>query len=248
VARPQHHARRTRVRPQWFGPLAAMAAVAVLTATLFWLSLELDRSPPPMDRETPDTDHGTSQPAPSDPDSELQAVIDAAVEECRWLWRAQESPLNAAATSLAQWQAHIDAMNQLVAGAITLDQATLFWEQTRVEAAQNVRAFTAADRAHVAGDRSCRSPLTADDTAVDVETLSACEEAVEARAEVLDAARVSIQTWHHHVIDMNLLRAGKLSPELALELWRRFWKQGLEELAAYGKQLGETASESCEGA
>jgi hypothetical protein len=86
----------------------------------------------------------------------------------------------------------------------------------------------------------------ADDTVV-VEDLSACEDAVEARDEVLDAARVSIRTWHHHIIDMDLLRAGELSPELALELWRRYWKQGVEELAAYRKQLGETAQVSCEG-
>ena len=139
-------------------------------------------------------------------------------------------------------------MNQLVAGEITLAQATAFWEQTRIEAAEKITTFTAADLEYAASDPTCETPLTADDPGVDVDVLSACEDTIEARDEVLDSARVSIQTWHHHVIDMDLLRAGTLSPERALELWRRSWKQGVEELAAYRKQLGETALESCKRA
>lgn len=243
----EHPGRHTRVlHHPWLGPVAIVVAVIAMTATFSWLSLEEERSPGPRDRGTPEADPGTSQAAPSDTAS-LQAVIDSAVEQCRAVWTAQEAPLTAAATSLAQWQMHVDAMNELVAGEITLAQATAFWEQTRIEAAGKVAAFTTADVTYAASDPSCRAPLLADDTGVDVEGLTACEAAIEARNEVLDAARVSIRTWHHHVIDMDLLRAGELSPELALELWRRYWKQGVEELAAYRKQLGETASESCGG-
>jgi hypothetical protein len=225
--------------------MAIVVAVVALTATLSWLSVAWERSPGRQDGGAPEADRGTSQADPSDTAS-LQAVIDSAVQECRSAWAAQEAPLRTAAASLAQWQVHVDAMNQLVAGEITLPEATAFWEQTRIEAAEKVAAFTAADVQYVANDPSCRTPLVADDTVV-VEDLSACEDAVEARDEVLDAARVSIRTWHHHIIDMDLLRAGELSPELALELWRRYWKQGVEELAAYRKQLGETAQVSCEG-
>jgi hypothetical protein len=242
----QHDGPHSRLRPhRWLGPLAIVVAVVVLTATLSWLSLGWERSPGPPDGGTPEAEPGTSQADPSDTAS-LQAVVDSAAQECRSAWAAQAAPLNTAATALAQWQVHVDAMNQLAAGEITLAEATAFWEQSRIEAAENVAAFSSADVQYVAADPSCRAPLVADDTAA-VEELMACEDAVEARDEVLDAARVSIRTWHHHIIDMDLLRAGELSPEVALELWRRYWKQGVEELAAYREQLGETALMSCEG-
>jgi hypothetical protein len=246
MERLQYDGPHSRVRPHhWLGPVAIVVAVVALTTTLSWLSLEWERSPGPRDGGTPTAEPATSQTDPSDIAS-LQAVIDSAAQECRSAWAAQEAPLDTAAASLAQWQVHVDAMNQLVAGEITLVEATAFWEQTRIQAAAKVAAFSSADVKYVATDPSCRTPLVADDTVV-VEDLSACEDAVEARDEALDAARVSIRTWHHHIIDMDLLRAGELSPELALELWRRYWKQGVEELAAYRKELGETALVSCEG-
>jgi hypothetical protein len=235
----------SRVRPhRWLGPTAIVLAVVALTTTLSWLSAEWERSPGPRQDRTPAVEP-TPQTDPSDMAS-LQAVIDSAAQECRSAWAAQEAPLKTAAASLAQWQVHVDAMNQLVAGEITLTEATAFWEQTRIEAAEKVAAFSSADMEYLATDPTCRTPLVADDT-VDVDDLSTCEAAVEARDEVLDAARVSIRTWHHHIIDMDLLRAGELSPELALELWQRYWKQGDEELRAYRRELGETAPLSCEG-
>lgn len=240
--------RNIRFRPHpRLGTIAVVFAVLAMTTTLSWLSLEEERSPRAPDSETVAIDPNTSPPAPVDTES-LQAVIDTAVEQCRAVWRAQEPPLEAAAISLAQWQVHVDAMNQLVAGDITFAQATAFWEQTRIQAADNVMAFTEADGEFLASDRSCPTPLMPDGTAVDTDALAACEDGIEARDEALDAARVSIRTWHHHVIDMDLLRAGKLSPELALELWRRYWRQGVDELADYREQLREAERESCAGA
>lgn len=247
MERPQHHRRRIRVRPPpWFGPVAAVVvAVLALTTLLSTLGQELERSAGPPDRAIPEADPGSSQP--SSPDPQLQAVIDAAAEECRSVWTAQEAPLETADTSLGQWQVHVDAMNQLVAGEITFAQATDFWEQTRIGAAENVAAFTAADASYLDSEPSCRAPLPADEDAVDVQDLLACEDAIGARDEVLDAARVAIRTWHHHIIDMDMLRSGELSPELALELWQRYWKQGVQELDAYRTLLDEAASRSCEG-
>ncbi len=240
--------RRIRLRPHpWFGTIAVVVAVLAMTTTFSWLSLEDHRSPRPRDSETVAIDPSTSPPASVDRES-LQAAIDTAVEECRGVWEAQEQPLQAAAVSLAQWQLHVDAMNQLVADEITFAQATAFWEQTRVQAADNVTAFTEADSGYVASDPSCPTPVVPDGIVVDTEALTACEDGIEVRDQALDAARVSIRTWHHHVIDMDLLRAGKLSPELALELWRRYWRQGVEELAAYREQLGRAEQESCAGA
>ncbi len=240
--------RHTRLRPHpWLGTVAVVVAVLTMTTIFSWLSLEEERSPQAPDSETVAIDPSTSPPAPLDTES-LQAAIDTAVEECRTVWEAQEQPLQAAETSLAQWQVHVDAMNQLVAGEITFAEATAFWEQTRIQAADNVTAFTEADGGYVASDPSCPTPVMPEGIVVDTESLAACEDGIEARDEVLDAARVSIRSWHHHVIDMDLLRAGKLSPELALELWRRYWRQGVDELAAYREQLGEAEQESCAGA
>ena len=240
--------RRIRLRPHpWLGTIAVVVAVLTMTTTFSWLSLEEQRPPRTPDGETVAIDPSTSPPAPLDTES-LQAAIDTAVAECRTVWEAQEQPLQAAAVSLGQWQVHVDAMNQLVAGEITFAQATAFWEQTRIQAADNVTAFTEADSDYVASDPSCPTPVMPDGIVVDAEALAACEGGIEARDEALDAARVSIRTWHHHVIDMDLLRAGKLSPELALELWRRYWRQGVDELAAYREQLGRAEQESCAGA
>lgn len=237
---------RFRLR-YWLGTIAVMIAVVTITTTFSWLSLEQERSPRGRDSSTVEIDPSTSPAAPLDTDS-LQAVIDTAVEKCRTVWEAQDPPLKAAANSLAQWQVHVDVMNQLVAGETTLAQATAFWEESRILAADNVTAFTEADSTYVASDRSCPTPVMPEGTAVDTEALAACEDGIETRDEALDAARVSIRTWHHHVVDMDLLRAGKLSPELALELWRRYWKQGLDELSAYREQLGQAKQESCDGA
>jgi hypothetical protein len=240
--------RHTRLRPHpWLGTIVVVVAVLTMTTTFSWLSLEKERSPQAPDGETVEIDPTTSPPAPLDTES-LQAAIDTAVKECRTVWEAQEQPLQAAATSLAQWQVHVDAMNQLVAGEITFAQATAFWEQTRIQAEDNVTAFTEADGEYIASDPSCPTPVMPDGIAVDAEALAACEDGIEARDEALDAARVSIRSWHHHVIDMDLLRAGQLSPELALELWRRYWRQGVDELAGYREQLGEAEQESCAGA
>jgi hypothetical protein len=237
---------RLRPHPR-FGTIAVVIAVLTMTMTFSWLSLEEQRSPRAPDGETVAIDPSASPPASLDTES-LQAAVDAAVEECRTVWEAQEQPLHAAAISLAQWQLHVDAMNQLVAGEITFTEATAFWDQTRIQAADKVTAFTEADSDYVAGDPSCPTPVIPEGIAVDTDALAACEDGIEARDEALNAARVSIRTWHHHVIDMNLLRAGKLSPELALELWRRYWKQGVDELGAYREQLETAEQESCAGA
>ena len=45
---------------------------------------------------------------------------------------------------MRQWEVHIGAMNQLIDGEITLQQATRFWNETRRAAAGRPRECTAA--------------------------------------------------------------------------------------------------------
>lgn len=61
------------------------------------------------------------------------------------MWRAQGEVLERAGRSLEQWRDHIGAMNQLVAGDITLAQTSQFWNSTRRGAASRIAAFEVAE-------------------------------------------------------------------------------------------------------
>jgi hypothetical protein len=79
---------------------------------------------------------------------------------CREVFVAQTAPLRAAEPALSQWQVHIGAMNQLIAGTITLDQAQRFWDQTRLGALRRLERY---DRARARyGQRTVRCPQPAD--------------------------------------------------------------------------------------
>jgi hypothetical protein len=136
-------------------------------------------------------------------------------------------------------------MNQLVAGKITLDQANRFWERTRVKAARKVHRFHRTDRTFTAGRHSCRTPDVARSASPGLAALTACQHNVAQRDDALRAARVAIGTWHHHVMDMNMLRAGTMSPARAVRLWNKYWKQGVAQLHQYHKQLHQTHNQPC---
>jgi hypothetical protein len=136
-------------------------------------------------------------------------------------------------------------MNQLVAGKITLAQANAFWERTRIQAAEKVHRFHSADDGYTAGSYSCRKPDGSQVDNPDVLRPMACKRAITQRDEALEAARVAIGTWHHHVMDMNMVRAGTLSPTRAVQLWNKNWRQGAAELDDYRTQLRQTGHLSC---
>jgi Mrp family chromosome partitioning ATPase len=228
--------RGTLRRHRWVGVIAATVAVALVISTVWWLSYD-DRFEA---QQNPGPDASPAATAPSG-----QAMVAVAMKECRSKWDAQAAPLQAAAASVQQWQVHVAAMNQLVAGRITLDQANAFWERTRVRAAQKVHRFQNADATYTAGRYSCRTPAAARNTDVNLAALSACQRNIAQREDALRAARAAINTWHHHVMDMNMLRAGVMSPAHALHLWRKYWKHGVAELSAYHTQLRQTNNQHC---
>jgi Mrp family chromosome partitioning ATPase len=217
------------------GVIATALAVAMVLSTVWWLSYD----------DSPDASNGGVQ----NPDASLAATasgpedaVEAAMAECRSQRNAQSEPLRTAASSLNQWQVHVDAMNQLVAGKITLDQANAFWERSRVQAARKIDRFHSADDAYTAGQDDCRTPPAASNA--DVAALAACQHSIAERDSVLRAARVAIGTWHHHVMDMNQMRAGNLSPARAVQLWNNSWQDGMAELDKYRALLRE-ADGSC---
>jgi Mrp family chromosome partitioning ATPase len=218
-------------RRRWAGVIATAVTVAVVISSVWWLSYDDDQSDA----------HQDVAPAPSTPLAATaasdQEIVDAAMEECRATWEAQAEPLDAAADTLKQWGTHIAAMNQLVAGKITLNQANAFWEQTREQAGQKVDRFLTAESAYANDRYSCRIPALDATTDVDTARLTACKRHIAQRDKALQAADVAVGTWHHHVMEMNLLRAGKLSPSRAVTLWLKAWKEGAAELKAYRVQL-----------
>jgi Mrp family chromosome partitioning ATPase len=229
---------RTLRRHPWAGVAIAVAVgFAMLVPTLWWLSY--DGSTEAHDRtEVPDrslTATATSS----------QAAIVAATAECRSTWDAQTAPLEAAETSLQLWQVHIDAMNQLVAGKITMDQANSFWERTRTRAAHEVSRFRSADGTYRAGQQSCGVPSVADDADAGLAALTACQQSVAQRDDTLGAARVAIDAWDRHVTDMSMLYAGTPSTARAIQLWNTRRRHAMVELDDYRSQLRQTDNRTC---
>jgi hypothetical protein len=165
--------------------------------------------------------------APSD------AVFRRALASCRSASTKQAQDLHAAQASLARWSTHIRAMNQLVAGKITPEQAKAFWTASRTGAAQEVARFEAVDRRSRGVSTQCSAPPGIDDHAAHVKHLAACRQAADAKEAELNSGRTAIATWRHHIRDMELLRAGKISPFAGLMRWNKNWKKGDAELQHY---------------
>ena len=230
-------------RHRWAGVIAAGVAAALMIGTVWWAGYNDDSSEAGHEPSAAQ-DASVAGMADDGSSSSGRAAVAAAMNECRSTRKAQARPLHAAAASVKQWHAHVAAMNQLVAGKITLAQANRFWERTRVKAAQKVHRFDRANGTYHAGQHSCRTPDLAR-TNPGLAALTACRRNVAQRDDALRAARVAIHTWHHHVMDMNMLRAGTISPTRAIRLWNKYWKQGVAELHHYHKQLRQTHNQHC---
>jgi hypothetical protein len=138
--------------------------------------------------------------------------------------------MRAAKPTLDQWRVHVGAMNQLVVGAITLDQATAFWEDTRVQARRHVREFQRSLATLQGFGLDCPPP---DFAPTDEEGAVPCARRVAAQLQAVRLARTSVNTWGQHVKHMNMLRAGTLSPDDATQMWISMWEQGVADLDAY---------------
>jgi hypothetical protein len=153
------------------------------------------------------------------------------LERCRKADSRVLPAIRAAGPAISQWEVHVGAMNKLVVGAISLQQATDFWNQTRLDARSNLKVFRAAARKAEAQRVRCKAP---DHGADDVSAqLRSCAKRVAAERRALDVAKTAIATWGHHVMAMDMLRMGKLSPTKATQMWLASWKEGVRQLQAY---------------
>ena len=172
------------------------------------------------------------EPVPRDDASSTpaQQPADTRASRCSEAAAALEAPLVAAGPALRQWDVHVDAMNKLVVGEITLQQATAFWNQTRLGAQRNVdrfrKAWTALERTGV----DCPAPALLGPAPAAVRS---CSRLVEAELGVTRTAKTSIDTWDTHVHHMDMLRMGTLSPEKATEMWLAMWRRGVRDLDTY---------------
>jgi hypothetical protein len=176
------------------------------------------------------------------------SALAADAESCRLANLRHQAPLSAAEVSLAQFDKHIDAMNLLVAGKISLSVATTFWDETRVKAVENAAAFRRADKVLKASAARCEAP---DPDLADaapygqVVTLKSCVSAIAARDATLARARTAVTTWEHHVHDMEMLRLGHITPAQATAAWQKSWKTGQAQLKAYEKAAAKAAKIPC---
>lgn len=152
------------------------------------------------------------------------------VQRCASVAGALLQPLDAAGAALDQWEVHVGAMNRLVVGAITLQQATAFWNQTRVGAKGRIADFHRADRTLRRLDVTCPMHRARSGGSP---ALRACVRQVRADRHAVAAARTAVHTWEMHVTDMERLRSGKLSPAAATTMWLSMWQRGIKELHAF---------------
>jgi hypothetical protein len=158
-----------------------------------------------------------------------------AMASCRLASLRVAASMGAADVSLAQFDKHIDAMNLLVAGKISLAVATQFWDETRVGATQNAAEFRT--QGSTTDSRSQCEGLDADVAATlpygPVSQLNQCVTYVGRASTALARADAAVTTWQHHIHDMEMLRTGAITPAQATAMWRRNWHTGQRQLAAF---------------
>jgi hypothetical protein len=240
----QVSARRTAV-----ATLVGLTA-GILLSGLVWGAVAMSRQSTGESARTqvaaPAHSHSTSTaPSPSVLGTEASRPVTATpLDRCRRTATAQRALLDTATPALNQWEVHIGAMNKLVSGAITLDQANAFWNQTRVGAASNVETFLAADRRYRQRGQEASCPGPREVTAASA-AVSSCADAVAARDRVIRAARSSAGTWGKHVHHMEMLRSGQLSAAKATEMWLSSWQRGVHQLDRYHDALRDSRGQHC---
>ena len=167
----------------------------------------------------------------------------ASMARCTTAATALSVPLRAAGPAMDQWAVHIGAMNKLVVGAITLQQANAFWNRTRVGAVQRISQFRHAMQTVREDGVDCPSSgmLSRKASA----GLRSCVRQVEADLATVQVARTAINTWSMHVRDMERLRNGTLSPATASRMWLSMWQRGAQQLQNY--RLAARTSGGLEG-
>ncbi|MGH3343452.1 MAG: hypothetical protein ACRDPK_11350 [Carbonactinosporaceae bacterium] len=191
-------------------------------------------------------EHATVAPAPESPPGTDRA-LGATLETCREAWGAQQRAVDAANGSMDRWATHVAAMNQLVAGEITLDQAKAFWAKTRVGAWQNVDRFHAVDERYRSASAGCpaRDGAPATRAGPLSTAIEKCRDGITARDDELASARTAIVTWNRHIQHMEDFRAGKITATQATQMWHHMWQKGKAQMSDYRAVERRAGDASC---
>ncbi len=183
-----------------------------------------------------EADAGSTTPPPTRASSLLSEPAAAPVvtrtrhDRCVDAVARLRAPLDAAGPAMDQWRVHVGAMNKLVVGEITPQQAADFWDRTRVGAQRRLAAFDeAGDEAERRGI-DCPTPQRLGRASTEVRD---CAARVAADEATWLAARRALATWAEHVEDMDMLKMGHLSLQDAGAKWLASWQQGVREIDAY---------------
>ncbi|WP_353508231.1 hypothetical protein [Intrasporangium sp.] len=183
------------------------------------------------------------EPTASEPSPTTVDPVAAQVENCRNGWQLQAAATNAAATVLAEWDAHLDIMNNLQAGKTTLAQAKKDWGPTTANAPAHIAAFHAADQAFTSSKLRCVKPAAAADGAA--AALATCAANMQVVDGVLAKARTAIEPWETHLKDQSHFKAGGITAAKAEALWRSLWQKGLRLNPPYFAAAKSGAKATC---
>lgn len=225
------------------GALVAAGLVGVVTTlvlVLLWSVLTRGGDTPRQAAERPDPTSSASigEGATSEPPA--RATGATRLSRCGRSQDALQEPLEATRPTVDQWAVHVGAMNKLVVGEITLQQATAFWRSTRVGAQRRVKDFRDAVETLRQQGVDCPSPEL---LAPGARTLPGCVREVQADMSALRAAQVSIDTWDQHIQHMDMLLRGQMTPEEATRMWLASWQRGVRDLDAYKTAAREAQRE-----
>jgi hypothetical protein len=225
--------------PRWlWAAIAAVCVAALLGNLAVWLLLRDSDGGPSSTSAGVQGGQVQQSGSGSHPSNSIAPTqgpeVKSAVADCRSRWQQQSQPLRAAQSSMHQWRVHIKAMNELVAGNISLAQATTFWNNTRKGAMHRIMRFEQAESRYRTTAPACSANALqqADGTTIPVGARD-CMRAAVAGDRVLAAAQTAITTWQHHVHDMEMLRKGNLSAAQATQMWQMNWHIGQRQLAEY---------------
>jgi hypothetical protein len=216
------------------GALAGMVALGLVWAmTVFLDGAATDGRRAATSAETsvatsPEPTTATTEPSPGR--EAVAAPPSSPQTPCEQADAALTAPLRAAGPALDQWEVHVGAMNKLMVGAITPEQAGAFWSESKVGAVRNLKRFDDANRGVGAAAADCPPP---DAVVQDSGERRSCARHVARERQALEAAGTALQTWKTHIRHMRMLDMGHLAPDEASRLWLANWQRGIEEIRDY---------------
>lgn len=207
------------------------ALLGAVVVGIFWWALEAqgEDNTSGVDRQPlADVSSSSGLPAASREPSPAPDAADAKSAQCAEVYTSQAGALGAVNPAMRQWKVHIGAMNKLVDGEISLQQANRFWNETRRDAHNALQKYAAAHDDYEQRTARCGSAAST----VSPE-LGRCVRLIAARNRTVHAATVALGTWRVHAEHMEMLRHGEMTPAQATRLWLKSWHRGNRQVREY---------------